>query len=208
MSLGVPRAPLPCIRMSAEMQHGEYRDVVGLCREEDTVREITNERSANAFFDSWKLKRTIEESRENRTDLHLEAKAEASTLALISKRRFKNLELGLGGDVEPPHSANGTKAREQLVADLGPRAGCRFAPAVRSKPLSGDLAMPVWYRNFLRVLDETVPQGLDVFELLVRRELVEARGWKRRFGHQPSIPIDRCFAQSSHDARRTGDRES
>ena len=35
----------------------------------------------------------------------LKAEAEASTLALVPKRRLEDLELGLGRDVEPPHSS-------------------------------------------------------------------------------------------------------
>ena len=58
---------------------------------------------SSAFINFRKLERILEESRENGTDLSLKPEAEASALALVSKRCLENLELGLGRDVEPVH---------------------------------------------------------------------------------------------------------
>ena len=59
--------------------------------EEHAVREIANERSPSAFFNSRKLKRILQESREVLIDLRLKAETEVSTLALVSKRRLEDL---------------------------------------------------------------------------------------------------------------------
>src|SRR5262245_35604580 len=96
-------------------------------------------------------------------------------------------ELGLGREVEPPHSANGAEARQQLPADLRPGARGHLPAPVRSETFGNDLAMPVRDRHVLWALSEMVPERLNVFELLVRRELVEARGRKRRLRHDASI---------------------
>ena len=92
------------------MKDGENRDDVAFRRKEHAVREIANERPPTAFFNGRKLKRILLESREEPIDLCLKAKAEVSALALVSKCRLENLELGLGRDVEPPHSACSAEA--------------------------------------------------------------------------------------------------
>jgi hypothetical protein len=46
-----------------------------------------------------------------------------------------------------------------------------------------DLPVPVRHRDLLGMLGEMLPERLDVFELLVRRQLVEAWRRKRRLGH-------------------------
>ena len=70
---------------------------------------------------------------------------------------------------------------------------------MRRKALRNDLAMPVGDGDFFRMLDETVPERLNVFELLVRRELIEAGRRKRWLRHIESIRargrnrLDRCL---------------
>src|SRR5437867_13430784 len=97
-----------------QVQHGEHRDHVRVDREENPVRKIVNERSSSAFLNGRKLKRILAESRKDRVDLGFEAEAETRALALESERCFEDLELGLGRDVEPPHSAKRAKASQQL----------------------------------------------------------------------------------------------
>jgi hypothetical protein len=157
-------------------------------REEHPVRKLANECPPSAFFDLRKLERILEDSRKDAIDLRFEAEAEVSALALVSKRRLENLELGLRRDIEPPHLPSGTEAGQELFADLRPRAGGDLAAAMRGEPLGNNLAVPVRHRDLLRMLREMVPQRLNVFELLIRRELVKARRRKRRLRHASSIP--------------------
>jgi hypothetical protein len=169
------------------MKHGYHRNEVVLRDEEHTVREIAKECPPSAFLDLRKLERILEQSRENGIDLRLKAEAEASTLALVPKRRLKNLELGLERDVEPPHLTSSAETGQKLFADLRPRAGGYLAATVCGEAFGYDLAMPVRHRYLLRMLREMIPERLNVFELLVRRELVETRRRKGRVRHVPSI---------------------
>lgn len=187
VSLGIAASSFPRVGMPMQMQHGEHRNEIRFCREEDAVREITNKCSPSIFFNGRKLKRILKESREDRIDLRLEAEAEARTLALVSKRRLKNLELGLGRDVEPPHLADGAETGQQLLADLGPGPGGHLPATVCREALGNHFPVPLRHRDVLRVLGEVVPERLNVFELLVRRELVKAGRRKRRLRHDPSI---------------------
>jgi hypothetical protein len=82
--------------VATQVQDGEHRNQVRFSREEHTVRKITNQGAANVFLDDWKLKWIVPESREEGIHLRLKAEAQALTLALVSKRRRENLELGLG----------------------------------------------------------------------------------------------------------------
>src|SRR5919197_2649420 len=120
VSLGVQASSFPRVWMTTQVQDCEHRNQVRFRREEHTIRKITNQSAPDVFLDDWKLKRLLHESGEDRVDLNLKAEAETLTLALVSKRRLENLELGLRRDVEPSHSANGTEARQQLFADLRP----------------------------------------------------------------------------------------
>src|SRR5262245_28675385 len=43
-------SPLPRVRVSTQMQHGEYTNEVYVGRKEDAVREIADERSSSAFL--------------------------------------------------------------------------------------------------------------------------------------------------------------
>jgi hypothetical protein len=104
--------------MPMHMKNGKDCDDVTFRREEHAVREIANERSPGAFFNSRKLKRILQESREDPIDLPLKAETEISTLALVSKRRLEDLELGLRRDVEAPHSPSSAEASQQLFADF------------------------------------------------------------------------------------------
>jgi hypothetical protein len=110
--LGIFGSPLPCVRVSMQLQHAEYTNEVYVGRKEDAVREIAEERSSSAFFHRRKLKRILENSREHRIDLRLETEPKAGTFALVTKRRLEDLELGLGRDVETPHSANSANGAE------------------------------------------------------------------------------------------------
>ena len=173
--------------MTAEVQNREHRDQVCLRREEHPVRKITHQSAPNFLFDNGKLKRILQDSGEDRIDLRLKAEAQARTLSLVSKRRLEDLDLGFRGDVEPPHSANGAEAGQQLLADLRPGAPGHPAMPVCRKALSNHLTMPVGNRDFFWMFSEVGPQRLNVFQLLVRRELVEARRRKRRLRHEASI---------------------
>jgi hypothetical protein len=115
-----------------QMQHREHCNEVRVGREEGAVREIANERAPSALFHGRKLKGILEESRENRIDRRLEPEPKARTLALVAKRCFKDLELGLGRDVEPPQSPCSAEAGQQLFADVRPRAGSHFTATVSS----------------------------------------------------------------------------
>ena len=184
--------------MTAQVQDGEHRNQVGFRREEHTVRKITHQGPPNVLLDDWNLKRILQESGENGVDLRLKAEAKTLTLALVSKRRLENLELGLSRNVEPPHLPNSAEASQQLLADLRPGAGGHLAAPVCPKALGNDLAMPVRDRDVLWMLGEMVPERLNVFELLVRRELVETRRRKRRLRHVPSISSSGPLADPPH----------
>ena len=84
-------------------------------------------------------------------------------------------------------SASGAEASEELFADFRPRAGRHVAATVCSEALGNDLAMPVGDRYFLLMLIEAIPERLNVFELLVGRELVKAGRRKGRLCHLASI---------------------
>src|SRR5262249_47193865 len=110
-------------------------------------------------------------------------------------------------DVEPPHLANSTKARQQFVADFRPRPRGHLAAPVCREAFGDDLAVPVGDRDILRMLGEMIPERLNVFELLVRRELVEATRRKRRLRHDSSIPASSAFADATPcDRQQTGVR--
>jgi hypothetical protein len=81
--------------MTTQMQDSHHGNQVRFRREEHSVRKITNQGAPNGLLDNGELKRIVQKSREDRVDLGLESEAEALTLALVSKRRLENLELGL-----------------------------------------------------------------------------------------------------------------
>jgi hypothetical protein len=137
--------------MTMEMEYREYCDQIAFLREENAVREITNQGTPNIFFDNRELKRILDESGEHRVDL-----------------RFEDLEFGFGRDIKPPHLADGSETFQQLFADVGPSPRCHFSAAVGCKPFRNDVTMPVWDWNILRTLGEVVPERLDVLELFVR----------------------------------------
>lgn len=169
------------------MKHGEHRNEIGFYREEDAVRKIANECPPSPFLDLRELERITEHSREHAIHLSLKTEAEASALALVSKRRLENLELGLGRDGEAPHSASGAEAGQKLFAYVRPRAGGHLATTVCSEAFTNYLTMPVRNGYLFRMLGEIVPKRLNVFELLVRRQLVEPRRRKGRLCHVRSI---------------------
>lgn len=198
MSLRVPASSLPRVWVTAQVQDSEHRNQVGFRGEEHTVREITHQGPPNVLLDDGNLKRILQESGEDGIDLRLKAEAETRTLALVSKRRLEDLELGLSRNVEPPHLPNSAEASQQLLADLRPGAGGHLAAPVCPKALGNDLAMPVRDRDVLWMLGEMVPERLNVFELLVGRELVETRRRKRRLRHGPSISSSGALADPPH----------
>src|SRR3977135_759022 len=65
--------------------------------------EMADERPPSAFFDLRKLKGILQHSREQAIHVRFKPESEAWALALISKRRLEDLELGLRRDVEAPH---------------------------------------------------------------------------------------------------------
>jgi hypothetical protein len=183
--------------MTAQVQDGEHRDQVPCCREEHPVRKIANQGAPGVLLNDGKLKRTLHEPDEDGIDLRLEPEAQARTLALVSKRRLEDLELGFRGDVEPPHLANGAEAHEQLLTDLGPGACGQFPAPVCREALGNDLALPVGDGDVVRMLGNVIPERLDVLDLLVRRELIEAGRRKCRLGHAASIPASRAVPERS-----------
>ena len=70
----------------------------------------------------------------------------------------------------------GAKARQQLLANLDPGPRRPFSAAMGCRPLLDHLPVPLRQRDFVRVSGDTVPERLDVVELLVGRELVESGG--------------------------------
>ena len=197
-SLGVVATSFPGVWMPTQVQHREHCNQIRLGREEHPVWKITHQAAPNLLLDDGKLKRIRQDSGEDRIDLCLKAEAEALTLALVSKCRLEDLELGLGRDVEPPHLANGAESGQQLLADLRPRARGHLAASICRKTLGNHLAMPVRDWDIFGMLGEMVPKRLNVFELLVRRELVEARRRKRRLRHDSSIPASVTLANPLH----------
>jgi hypothetical protein len=169
------------------VKYGEHRNKVGFQREIHGVRKHANDCSANAFLNYRKLEGIIEESSEDSIDLCLKADAETNALALVSKCGLENLEFGLGRNFEPPHSASSAKAGQKFVPDFRPRAGGELAPSMRREAFGDDLAMPVRYWNILGMLEEVIPERLNVLELLVWRELFEAGGRNRGLRHMSSI---------------------
>ncbi len=151
-----------------QMKDGKHRGEFFAHGEELTVREIANERPPSTLLDLWKLQGILDESCENRLDFSFESKAKAGALALISKRCFEHLKLGLERDVEPPHSASGAQTGEKLFADLWPGARARLATTVCGEAFGNDLPVPVWHGHLLGVLREMSPQRLNVFEFLIR----------------------------------------
>ena len=111
----------------------------------------------------------------------------ANALPLVSKRGLENLELGLGRNFEPPHSASSAKAGQKFFADLRPRAGSDLATSMRCEVFSDDLAMPVRHWNILRMLGEVIPERLNVLELLIWREILEPRRRNGGLRHRSSI---------------------
>ena len=49
------------------------------------------------------------------------------------------------------------------------------------KTIAKDLKMPIWDSHLLGTVNDRVPQGLYVFDLLVDRELVETGRWIRNW---------------------------
>ena len=169
------------------VKYGEHRNEIGFQCEIHGVRKNTNDRSANAFLNDRKLERIIDESGEDGIDLRFEADTEANALALVSKGGLENFELGFGRNIEPPHSASSAEAGQKFVADFRPRAGRDLATSMRGEAFGDDLAMPVRYRHVLRMLGEVIPERLNVFELLVWREILEAGRRNRGLRHMSSI---------------------
>ena len=156
------------------VRYGEHHNEIGFQCEIQGVRKNANDCSANAFLNDRKLEWTIDESGEDGIDLRLEADTETNALAFVSERGLENLELGLGRNFEPPHSASSAKAGQKFVADFRPRAGGELAPSMRPEAFGDDLAMPIRYWYVLRMLGEVIPERLNVLELLVWREILEA----------------------------------
>ena len=69
------------------------------------------------------------------------------------------------------------------------------------KAFRDDVTMPVRQRDLLGMLGKMIPEGLNVFEFLVRRELVEARRRKGRLRHdqvyrrRTGVPRDATTAE-------------
>jgi hypothetical protein len=169
------------------VKHGEHRNEIGFQCEIHGVRKDANDCSANAFLNDRKLKGVVDESREDGIDLRFEADTEANALALVSKRGLENLELGFGRDIESPHSASSAKASQKFFADLRPRAGGDLATSMRGEPFRDNVSMPIRHRYILRMLGEVIPERLNVLELLVWREILEAGRRNGGLRHTSSI---------------------
>ena len=169
------------------VKYGEHRNEIGFHCEIHGVRKNSNDRSPNAFLNDRKLERIVDEPSEDGINLRFEADTQADALALVSKCGLENLELGFGRDIESPHSADGAEAGQKFVADFRPRARREFATPMRGEAFGDDLAMPVRYWHVLRMLGEVIPERLNVFELLVWREILEAGRRNRGVRHRSSI---------------------
>ena len=169
------------------VKYGEHRNEIGFQCEIHGVRKNSNDRSPNAFLNDRKLERIVDEPGEDGINLRFEADTQADALALVSKCGLENLELGFGRDIESPHSAGGAEAGQKFVADFRPRARREFATPMRGEAFGDDLAMPVRYWHVLRMLGEVIPERLNVFELLVWREILEAGRRNRGLRHRSSI---------------------
>jgi hypothetical protein len=186
-SLGIMASTFPRIGMTTQVQDREHGNQVRFRRYEHPVRKIANQGAPHVFLDDPELKRILQQSGEDRIDLRLKAEAKALTLVLVSKGRLEDLELGLRRDIEPSHSANGAETRQKLFADLRPGPCGQLSAPVGGNALGNDLPVPIRDRDVFGMLGEMVPECLKVFELLVRRELVEAMRRKRWLRHDPSI---------------------
>jgi hypothetical protein len=173
--------------MPMHVKYGEHHNEIGFHCEIHGVRKNANDRSANAFLDYWKLERIIDESGEDGIDLRFEAYAKANALAFVSKRGLEDLELGLGRNIEAPHSADSAKAGEKFFADLRPRAGSNLATSMRREAIRNDVSVPIRNRDLLRMLGEVIPERLNVLELLLWREILEAGRRNGGLRHMSSI---------------------
>jgi len=119
--LAVTEAPFPRAWIAMQMKHSEHGHEVIFNGKEHTIRKITDESPPGTLVDLRKLEWILEESRKDRIYLRFEAEAEVNTLPFVPERRFENLELGLGRNIEPPHHrAERRRARSSSrISDQG-----------------------------------------------------------------------------------------
>jgi hypothetical protein len=65
----------------------------------------------------------------------------------------------------------------ELSTNFAPRTTLGGVRIVRIEAFAKNLKMPFWNSHLLGTVDDRVPQGLHVFDLLVDRELVETWRW-------------------------------
>lgn len=82
-------------------------------------------------------------------------------------------------------SARVAQAGQEVFADLGPGTGSRLSAAMGGKTFGYHAAVPVRYGDVLGTFGNTLPERLNVLELLVWGEFVEAGGWNGRLRHAP-----------------------
>jgi len=77
---------------------------------------------------------------------------------------------------------------EQVVPPLSPRMSGTRIHSMFGESIADDLSMPIWHGNLVRCRCDAVPERLDVSDLLIGRQLVEA--WPSLNGMFPR-PIEK-----------------
>jgi hypothetical protein len=178
-SLGITAPSFPRVWMAMQVKHGEHGDELVFNGKEHAVRKLADERPPNALVDFRKLDSQTRYSTEFRSGSRGQ-RALARIEAPLQKSRARP---------PPKHRAGasprGSQAGEEFFADLGPGAARNLAASNRGEAFADDLPVPVGHRDFLGAFSEMIPQRLNVFELLIGRELVKARRREHRLRHAP-----------------------
>ncbi len=65
---------------------------------------------------------------------------------------------------------------KELVANLCPRAGGVSVASILGQPVAEQLQVPIWNADLIGRRGDPIPERLDVVEVLINCQVVEARG--------------------------------
>jgi hypothetical protein len=170
------------------MQYGKYNHVIIARSKVNGVRKGVQQRSSDITAYRGELEWPLSNAVEGSIDLREESLRETGSFVLVPPRGIVEIGLREWPNDEPASHCGSVVAIELLAEPF-----LNDLPGVTRvgigleilQALVDDFVVPVWNRDGLRTRGDSVPQRLQVVDLLVDRQVVETgrrqRDW---FGHE------------------------
>ena len=152
-----------------QVSDGQNGRNIVFCDEEYAKRKSVQERSADLTSDERKLERCLLNPDERSAQRGDEVGSEATSFTVIPCTSRFGIEFCLGPNVEPNHLSTCAKVPLYAFDDLSPWACVAGRPTMRGQPVLQQGLLPLVQRHLVHTGCDTVPQRLDVVDLIFNR---------------------------------------